>query len=243
MCISQNTIFDNHIYISNAQPIHMDIITEYISHVIWLFQWCANFAHGCSLWPRSYRRSHVRPRSRGLSAMVCRLSLLVLNKANRQSVKDYVMQSNESLGVFRLIFPSPGLADGLWLAESTQVGHGLCHTFIESCPQGVLWTVRVVIQPESSGWLPPPPPQIFLLPLWTKYSVEIVLHCLLPWCFHALWRFLMLLSHQNCVCWHLPYVQGEHALPERAHAEWLPSEPTDKWFHFNTIKGSAIHKT
>ena len=96
-----------------------------------------------------------------LLTMVCRLSLLVLNKANRQSVKDYVMQSNESLGVFRLIFPSPGLADGLWLAESTQVGHGLCHTFIESCPQGVLWTVRVVIQPESSGWLPPPHPKFF----------------------------------------------------------------------------------
>ena len=38
-----------------------------------------------------------------LLAMICRLSLLVLNK---QSVKDYVMQSNESFGVFRLIFPS-----------------------------------------------------------------------------------------------------------------------------------------
>ena len=25
MCILQNTLFDNHIYISNAQPIHMDI--------------------------------------------------------------------------------------------------------------------------------------------------------------------------------------------------------------------------
>ena len=38
MRILQNTLFDNHIYISTAQPIHMDIITEYISHVIWLFQ-------------------------------------------------------------------------------------------------------------------------------------------------------------------------------------------------------------
>ena len=38
MCIFQATLFDNHIYISNAQPIHMDIVTEYISHVIWLFQ-------------------------------------------------------------------------------------------------------------------------------------------------------------------------------------------------------------
>ena len=66
MCILQNILFDNHIYISNAQPVHMDIITEYISHVIWLFQRCANFAHGCSLWPRSYRRSHLRPRRRGL---------------------------------------------------------------------------------------------------------------------------------------------------------------------------------
>ena len=31
------------------------------------------------------------------------------------------------------------------------MGHGLCQTFIESCPQGVLQTERVVIQPESSG--------------------------------------------------------------------------------------------
>ena len=37
MCILQNTLFDNHIYISNAQPIHMDIITEYISHVYGCF--------------------------------------------------------------------------------------------------------------------------------------------------------------------------------------------------------------
>ena len=58
------------------------------------------------------------------------------------------MQSNESLGVLRLIFPS---AEGLRLAESSWVGHGPCHTFIESCPQGVLRTIRVVIQPESSG--------------------------------------------------------------------------------------------
>ena len=40
-----------------------------------------------------------------LLAMVCRLSLLVLIQA-KQSVKDYVMQSNESLGVLRLINPS-----------------------------------------------------------------------------------------------------------------------------------------
>ena len=31
------------------------------------------------------------------------------------------------------------------------MGHGPCQTFIESCPQGVLQTERVVIQPESSG--------------------------------------------------------------------------------------------
>ena len=43
------------------------------------------------------------------------------------------------------------VADGLWLAESTFVGYGPCHTFIESWSQGVLRTVRVVIQPESSG--------------------------------------------------------------------------------------------
>ena len=46
------------------------------------------------------------------------------------------MQSNESLGVFRLTFPQ-ARADGLWLAESTSMGHGIWHTFIESCPQGV----------------------------------------------------------------------------------------------------------
>ena len=66
MCILQNSLFDNHVYTTNAQPIHMDIITEYISHVIWLFQWCATFAHGCSLRPRGYRRSQVRSRCRGL---------------------------------------------------------------------------------------------------------------------------------------------------------------------------------
>ena len=37
MCILQNALFDNHIYISNAQPIHMNIITEYISHVYGCF--------------------------------------------------------------------------------------------------------------------------------------------------------------------------------------------------------------
>ena len=37
------------------------------------------------------------------------------------------------------------------LAESILVGRGPCHTFIESCPQSVLRTVRVVIQPENSG--------------------------------------------------------------------------------------------
>ena len=40
-----------------------------------------------------------------LLAMICRLSLLVLIQA-KQCVKDYVMQSNESLGVLRLIFLS-----------------------------------------------------------------------------------------------------------------------------------------
>ena len=54
-------------------------------------------------------------------------------------MKDYVIQSNESLEVLRLIFPS------------ARAGHGPCHTFMESCPQAVLRTYRVVIQPESSG--------------------------------------------------------------------------------------------
>ena len=39
-----------------------------------------------------------------------------------------------------------------WL-EAPLLGHSPCHRFIESCPQGVLRTIRVVIQPESSGWL------------------------------------------------------------------------------------------
>ena len=60
------------------------------------------------------------------------------------------MQPNESLGVLKLIFPS---ARAGRLAERSWVGHGPCHTFIESCPQGVLRTIRVVIQPESSGWV------------------------------------------------------------------------------------------
>ena len=38
-----------------------------------------------------------------------------------------------------------------WL-EAPLLGHSPCHRFIESCPQGVLRTIRVVIQPESSGW-------------------------------------------------------------------------------------------
>ena len=33
--------------------------------------------------------------------------------------------------------------------------YGLCHTFIESWSQGVLWIIRVVIQPESSGCVLP----------------------------------------------------------------------------------------
>ena len=41
--------------------------------------------------------------------------------------------------------------DGDWL-EAPLLGHSPCHRFIESCPQGVLRTIRVVIQPESSGW-------------------------------------------------------------------------------------------
>ena len=41
-----------------------------------------------------------------------------------------------------------------WL-EAPLLGHSPCHRFIESCPQGVLRTIRVVIQPESSGWIDP----------------------------------------------------------------------------------------
>ena len=66
------------------------------------------------------------------------------------------MQSSESLGVLTLIFPSAPVVQGWttacdWL-EAPLLGHSPCHRFIESCPQGVLRTIRVVIQPESSGW-------------------------------------------------------------------------------------------
>ena len=65
------------------------------------------------------------------------------------------MQSSESLGVLTLIFPSAPVVQGWttacdWL-EAPLLGHSPCHRFIESCPQGVLQTIRVVIQPESSG--------------------------------------------------------------------------------------------
>ena len=67
------------------------------------------------------------------------------------------MQSSESLGVLTLIFPSAPVVQGWttacdWL-EAPLLGHSPCHRFIESCPQGVLRTIRVVIQPESSGWM------------------------------------------------------------------------------------------
>ena len=67
------------------------------------------------------------------------------------------MQSSESLGVLTLIFPSAPVVQGWttacdWL-EAPLLGHSPCHRFIESCPQGVLRTIRVVIQPESSGWV------------------------------------------------------------------------------------------
>ena len=65
------------------------------------------------------------------------------------------MQSSESLGVLTLIFPLAPVVQGWttacdWL-EAPLLGHSPCHRFIESCPQGVLRTIRVVIQPESSG--------------------------------------------------------------------------------------------
>ena len=57
--------------------------------------------------------------------------------------------------VLTLIFPSAPVIQGWttacdWL-EAPLLGHSHCHRFIESCPQGVLRTIRVVIQPESSG--------------------------------------------------------------------------------------------
>ena len=67
------------------------------------------------------------------------------------------MQSSESSGVLMLIFPSARVVQGWttacdWL-EAPLLGHSPCHRLIESCPQGVLRTIRVVIQPESSGWV------------------------------------------------------------------------------------------
>ena len=74
-------------------------------------------------------------------------------------MKDYVVQSSESLEVLTLIFPSAPVVQGWttacdWL-EAHLLGHSPCHRFIESCPQGVLRTIRVVIQPESSGCIVP----------------------------------------------------------------------------------------
>ena len=71
--------------------------------------------------------------------------------------KFLVIQSSESLGVLTSIFPSAPVVQGWttacdWL-EAPLLGHSPCYRFIESCPQGVLRTIRVVIQPESSGWL------------------------------------------------------------------------------------------
>ena len=45
----------------------------------------ANFAHGCSLPPRSYRRSHVRPRRRGLAGSPLRSE--IGNNINIDSLK------------------------------------------------------------------------------------------------------------------------------------------------------------
>ena len=80
------------------------------------------------------------------------------------------MQSSESLGVLTLIFPSAPVVQGWttacdWL-EAPLLGHSPCHRFIESCPQGVLRTIRVVIQPESSGWV------TVGLESWTKGDVR-----------------------------------------------------------------------
>ena len=50
------------------------------------------------------------------------------------------MQSNESLGVLRLIFllASPGQQPVIGSKHSGGPWPWPCHTFIESCPQGVL---------------------------------------------------------------------------------------------------------
>ena len=101
MYILQNRLFDNHIYTSNAWPIHMDIITEYISHVIWLFQCCANFAHVCPLWPRSYRRSHVGPQRRGLVNPFC--FQLACHAVNQHAVRQVYLFCTLNYSLFIVI--------------------------------------------------------------------------------------------------------------------------------------------
>ena len=90
------------------------------------------------------------------------------------------MQSSESLGVLTLIFPSAPVVQGWttacdWL-EAPLLGHSPCHRFIESCPQGVLRTIRVVIQPESSGW-----PPTYSRPVARIFDIGVIFVDCGPW--------------------------------------------------------------
>ena len=59
------------------------------------------------------------------------------------------MQSNESLGVLRLIFPSSRAGRRPVIGWKHLGGPWPLSDFYRDCPQGVLQTERVVIQPES----------------------------------------------------------------------------------------------
>ena len=106
-----------------------------------------------------------------LLAMICRLSLLVLIQA-KQSVKDYVMQSNESLGVLRLIFPSARAGQRPVIGRRPVIGwkhlggpwplshfyRELSSGFITDCKgSDTTWELRMLLLLLLLLLLPPPP--------------------------------------------------------------------------------------
>ena len=62
-----------------------------------------------------------------------------------------IMQSNESLGVLRLIFQSARAGRGPVIGRKHSGGPWPLSHFYREQTSGLLRTVRVVIQPESSG--------------------------------------------------------------------------------------------
>ena len=136
------------------------------------------------------------------------------------------MQSSESLGVLTLIFPSAPVVQGWttacdWL-EAPLLGHNPCHRFIDSCPQGVLRTIRVVIQPESSGCLLPKRPLtyaergrkiVFLMPIKIEfYEMNIFSQI----------RMILLKYENETTCGGATYLFGSAWRPCSLHSElWL----------------------